>query len=393
LGAGLNKIQKAVAEFVKENAAITKAVSDDLIAKIGTKTDSVSVGRIVDTVFARHGVKAELRDLLLDKIVTSVNINLSSKVAGKDKVLSFKRWYLENAYSPSGEKLKTVIGGLADTKQVTESIRTSMRLGEDWKTAARRLTKKTPIKADVAGDVQEVLARARRAYKTTGDVEAYRKYKSAVKRVQRRVDGLVDPSTSQLKRAYQDVLDLTATASAEQVESAVEYASYYKQRYNAERIARTEMTKAYGDASFSDALYDEDIIGVQFLLSSAHGAEDYDICDVHCGADLYGMGAGCYPKTSAPKYPFHPHCMCGLTTIMRGETDADGDVIPEASAKDYDPKQVKKYLSSLGETERRELLGVAGADDLNAWQDNLKNWNGQERKKPTIPKKQLYGKK
>jgi hypothetical protein len=199
---------------------------------------------------------------------------------------------------------------------------------------------------------------------------------------------LTRQDTSKLRRAYQDVLDITNQSSAAQVERAIKYTSYFKERYNAERIARTEMARAYGDAAFSDAIYNDDVIGVKFMLSSGHVVPD--VCDLHCGADLFGMGEGVYPKNYAPEYPFHPACTCSMVKIFEGEVEP-------ATSKDYNPDGGRKFLNKLPAEKQREILGVSGREEF---LDNPKKWEKvmeskgykyQEKKTATIPKKVLYG--
>lgn len=83
--------------------------------------------------------------------------------------------------------------------------------------------------------------------------------------------------------------------------------------YEALRLARTEMTSAYGMGTMKSATLNPTNRGVRFILSASH--PEYDICDVHCGADDYGLGPGGYPVDQAPDYPFHPNCLCIMTQI------------------------------------------------------------------------------
>lgn len=83
--------------------------------------------------------------------------------------------------------------------------------------------------------------------------------------------------------------------------------------YEALRLARTEMTSAYGMGTMKSATLNPVNRGVRFILSASH--PKYDICDVHCGLDDYGLGPGGYPIDHAPDYPFHPNCLCIMTQI------------------------------------------------------------------------------
>jgi hypothetical protein len=83
--------------------------------------------------------------------------------------------------------------------------------------------------------------------------------------------------------------------------------------YESLRLARTEMTSAYGMGTIKSASLNPASKGIKYILSASH--PKYDICDVICAADKYGLGPGGYPVESAPDYPFHPNCLCIMTTI------------------------------------------------------------------------------
>lgn len=83
--------------------------------------------------------------------------------------------------------------------------------------------------------------------------------------------------------------------------------------YEALRLARTEMTSAYGMGVMKSAHLNPATLGVKYMLSASHPR--YDICDPITMADDYGLGPGGYPLDQAPLYPFHPNCLCIMTTI------------------------------------------------------------------------------
>lgn len=83
--------------------------------------------------------------------------------------------------------------------------------------------------------------------------------------------------------------------------------------YEALRLARTEMTSAYGLGTTKSATLNPSNRGLKFMLSASH--PEYDICDVHCGRDDYNLGPGGYPIDKAPDYPFHPNCLCIMTQL------------------------------------------------------------------------------
>jgi len=88
---------------------------------------------------------------------------------------------------------------------------------------------------------------------------------------------------------------------------------------------------------------DADIVAVKFKLSSRHPV--FDICDMYAKADMYGLGAGIYPKDKLPPLPVHPHCLCRYVEVIEGEVDMkqQRDQVREAG---------DKWLNSLPESRR-----------------------------------------
>lgn len=101
--------------------------------------------------------------------------------------------------------------------------------------------------------------------------------------------------------------------------------------YEALRLARTEMTSAFGLGSMKSASMNPSNKGVRFILSGSHPM--YDICDVHCNLDDYGLGPGGYPLDQAPDYPFHPNCLCIMTQI----NESPDDLLARLRAWETDP--------------------------------------------------------
>ena len=93
---------------------------------------------------------------------------------------------------------------------------------------------------------------------------------------------------------------------------------------------------------------DADIVAVKFKLSSRHPV--FDICDMYAKADMYGLGAGIYPKDKLPPLPVHPHCLCRYVEVIEGEVDMkqQRDQVREAG---------DKWLNSLPEARRAQVLG------------------------------------
>lgn len=164
-----------------------------------------------------------------------------------------------------------------------------------------------------------------------------------------------------MQAAYNELLEAVQKGNEKAIEKAVEVAVNEKSRYVAERITRTEMARAWADGFIAKIKDDDDVVAVKFKLSSRHPV--FDICDMYAKADMYGLGAGIYPKDKLLPLPVHPHCLCRYVEVIEGEVDMQQqrDQVREAG---------DKWLNSLPESRRAQVLGRKG---LKAWEDG-KDW-------------------
>lgn len=82
--------------------------------------------------------------------------------------------------------------------------------------------------------------------------------------------------------------------------------------YEALRLARTEMTAAFGEGVIAAGKVSPSYIGVRWILSPSHPVRD--ICDTFANKDV-GLGKGVYPKGQEPRFPPHPNCLCTLLPV------------------------------------------------------------------------------
>jgi hypothetical protein len=376
-------VEKYVDRFTGQFTELADKILLDIKRRVTAGASIGDIAYIINSTFDKYGIEKEARDAILSGVVKSVASGAGIKAVADPVAL--KRWYLENAHSADGLSFSTAVNGLVKRGDVVDSVRRAMQIGESWRTAAQRLHDVGIKGGVVAQDVLEVERLARKAAQAANDPEIYAAFRSEMRKTQARINKLVDPSTSKLKRAYQNILDLTEKSSEKAIDRAAKYAVYFKTRYNAERIARTEMARAYGQAFHVENLGDSDSVGYRSQLSSAHS--DYDICDFYAQADLYGMGAGVFPKDHGPEYPYHPHCTCILTPIYEGEA--------EVTRKTIDSKSANKFIDTLSEDKQKSLLGAGGAEAFtkgeSSWQDNLKGFKPHAQISATIPKELLFG--
>ena len=204
---------------------------------------------------------------------------------------------------------------------------------------------------------------------------------SRFKRTIRRTERLVRQNTMpSLRAAYSELIQAVDEGNAIDLSKAVTVAVQEKARYNAERIARTEMARAYADGQMNRYAHDDDVVALKWTLSSRHPR--YDICDFYANADLYGLGKGIYPKNKFPKLPAHPHCMCRISPVYDFEVDI-------TKAKDNTNEGGKEYIESISRDHREKLLGISGSKEVKSgkanWKDHIRGWNG-ETFEPRTPK-------
>lgn len=152
--------------------------------------------------------------------------------------------------------------------------------------------------------------------------------------------------TPALKAAYSELLAaidrIEAGAGNKLLTNRIEVAFFERMRYFATRISRTELRRAYAQKEARIMLEDADLEFVQ--IRRAPGRSDPCICVLFTGRDMYGLGAGIYPKDQAPLPPFHPFCRC----LWAPRLDLTG-----RKAKPADEDTDAYFLRKLGE-------GVAG---------------------------------
>ena len=138
----------------------------------------------------------------------------------------------------------------------------------------------------------------------------------ALKPIRRQIE---KGTTAGMRAAYTQLIDAIETQNEKALHKAIYTATQERTRYFADRIARTEMARAYQDGFLLKWDNNEDCVAYQWKLSGRHPR--YDICDLYAKANLYGMGPGIFPKDKVPRLPAHPHCMCFLKPVIRGMMD------------------------------------------------------------------------
>jgi len=176
-----------------------------------------------------------------------------------------------------------------------------------------------------------------------------------------------------MRAAYSQLVDALEDQNEKALNKAIYAATQERTRYFADRIARTEMARAYQDGFLLGWDNNEDCVAYQWKLSGRHPR--YDICDLYAKADLYGMGAGVFPKDKVPRLPAHPHCMCFLKPVIRGMIDNETPIerIEEGG---------REYLDSVDLHHRQMILGIHGEKDVMdgkiSWTQQVRGYGGKK---------------
>lgn len=141
-------------------------------------------------------------------------------------------------------------------------------------------------------------------------------------------------STDGLRAAYSELLEAIDAAEHGRGRAALakrlEVAFFERMRYFGQRIAQTEIHRAYMRRDAQALLADQDVDFVQ--VRRAPGRAEACICQLYAGRDRYGLGAGVYPKGRAPLPPFHPFCRC----VLAPRLDLSGRRVAGAENEDQD---------------------------------------------------------
>jgi hypothetical protein len=149
-----------------------------------------------------------------------------------------------------------------------------------------------------------------------------------------------------LRASYVEALDSFAKGSGERaLRRRLDVAVREKNRFFANRIAQTELGRAH-QAQVAQEFMDDPLVEiVQVVINPAH--QKTDICDMHARANLFGLGAGLYPKAKAPRPTFHPFCWCKL----RSRPSLNGAVARPV------PGGEAAYLRGLPDGEAARVMG------------------------------------
>lgn len=412
------KFNKLIAEYTGEFFALSNPVANEVIKLLSegkTASDAVSLALEKYQFFGRN--EAVLINILFQAAAAGAGVE-PNRIAHPAQV---KRILLHEAWSPDQMNLSTRLHGVNQTmkREIVDTIQTAMKRQESFTQMSRALFDGYNSGSKVIKDAElpEYLESLKQAAKRAagGDYKSLRKFNIAHKRALHAINNLAgnDAPTLGLKVGYSNIVEAAkalATGSLtdaqarklnrqglgsivelkaainelnqKALEKAVWVGIQEKSRYHADRIARTELAEAYGEAFFAQNANDPDVIAYRWQLSDRHSKTD--ICDFNAKADLYGLGAGVYPKKKFPHYPAHPHCLCPFSEVYEGRIDMDFS--REAKKLDnarFSESAGRKFINGLSKQEQEALLGAEGLKAFRrgeSWQNYLTGW--QEHSNP-----------
>ena len=92
--------------------------------------------------------------------------------------------------------------------------------------------------------------------------------------------------------------------------------------FRADRVFRTEINRAHGEAFMAGGENTPGFAGWRYLLSPRHPGPD--ICDLLASQNLHGLGPGVYPTRAQTPWPAHPNTLSFVEMVFEDEvTDAD----------------------------------------------------------------------
>ena len=284
---------------------------------------------------------------------------------------------LSKSWDDSGMTLSEKIhgAGVKMRESIISTIRSQMRRNATWTSMARELY--DGYNSGKAVTMQQALPKylqtVRNAYGTPRIVAESRKALRNIERLSQN-----GAPTKALKAAYKQLIEIAQTGTEEALNKACWVAMQEKSRYIADRIARTEMARAWADGFLADIMQDDDVVAVKWKLSSRHPV--FDVCDMYSKANMYNLGAGIYPKAKLPPLPAHPHCLCSCTTVYAGEVDLK-------KQKDCIKAEGEKWLANLSDDHRRKVLGIQGNKAFKRgadWREYMRNWTAPQNTESRI---------
>ena len=278
----------------------------------------------VRQVFREFGVEDWLQVNVAQVIVGTAQDALGKEAASTLSTAAILE-ALSNPWDGSGLTLSEKIHGASNVmlNDVITTLRAQIRRNKTVKDTAQALydgyKSGHVVREQQLPQYLDELTRWTRRSRENLSQEELKDLQRAIRKVKYQADDLVDDRATynHFRTSLRELMDKLENGSEKAAQRALQAAIEEKSRYVAERIARTEAARARYDAFLARYGEDDSVVAYQWKLGSRHPAED--ICDMYAHADLYGLGAGVFPKDQAPVNPAHPHCLCHYAPVYASE--------------------------------------------------------------------------
>ena len=353
-----------VREIIAEYTTAFKAFGDDVIAAVKFEMEKgMDIRDAVQKVLEDLDFDSHNTELIAAAVVASAiaGFGLRPEQVTAEAKAEIKKVLMKKPWSADGMKLSERLHGVDKVlrQNIISTVTASVNNSDSVIDMARKLydgynSGKAVIKpADLPEYLKKLVRQARLAVQ--GDASELSKL--GVLQAAQKLKNPDRLTTKSLKRAYKDLVEACAKLETEAVDKALWTAIQEKSRYYAERIARTESSRAWYEGYMADSDSDDDVAGFKYTLSSAHKRKPYDICDVYANGD-FGFGKGIWPKGRQPEIPVHPHCMCYYSKVFKWQLKGE-----------WKPEKAREYINSRSAVQKQLLFGKDGLAQYNAGED------------------------
>ena len=376
----MNDLDELVSRWADQYQVDGAALTVQIRALLG---QGMPIKAAIDQALTITGFTGKMADALRVSIGQGAGIGFGAVSLDRNQALQLAAKLEAKPWAPDRLKLSDRLHGLdQDLRRVIrQDVSGAIKQGTKVYDLARKLYDgygyPETIKRAQLPDYLDKLTRAAKGLDPVTAREMDRIKKQAIRQINRLQQN--GAPTMALKSSYQQLYNAAVSGKQKAIDKALDVAVNEKSRYHAERIARTEMSRAYSEGFWAKNYVDPLVVAVKWQLSSRH--PNLDICDFHKNANLYGLGAGVYPKTSNPPHPAHPHCTCRLRPVYEGDA---GNPAPNVENGGDD------YLKSLTGGQRAKLLtknGAAAWEKGRSWKKELRNWQGHSNPDPVLTAK------
>lgn len=335
-------------------------------------------------VFKEYGVEEWLQANVSRVIVGTAQDALGQEMA-KDLPAAALLEALSNLWDGSGLTLSEKIHGASNTmlNDVITTVRKQIHLNKTVKDTAQALydgyKSGHVVREQQLPQYLDELTRWTWRSRENLSQEELKDLQRAIRKVKYQADDLVDDRATynHFRTSLRELMDKMEHGSEKAAQRALQAAIEEKSRYVAERIARTEAARARYDAFIARYGEDDSVAAYRWKLGSRHPAED--ICDMYAHADLYGLGAGVFPKDKAPVNPAHPHCLCHYAPVYASE-------LKGKKRSDNVEGRGNAWLKRQPLHIRQAILGVKGEQE---WRVGRARWMEKARNiSPVFEKKE-----